>query len=107
MSRIDGSGKATAIEYQAAGDARGYGWISTSAAMPRPRCSRRDRVSRLCRQMLAEAAYGEYVDAMNCPACGHLNRADAKFCLTCGAAFVRVCPACGKQLPAEARFCDE
>jgi class 3 adenylate cyclase/tetratricopeptide (TPR) repeat protein len=57
--------------------------------------------------MLAEAARGEYVDAMNCPACGHLNRADAKFCLTCGAAFARSCPACGKQLPAEARFCDE
>jgi class 3 adenylate cyclase/tetratricopeptide (TPR) repeat protein len=43
---------------------------------------------------------------MTCPACGTVNRAEARFCLDCGSALARSCPN-GHPVPAEARFCDE
>lgn len=43
---------------------------------------------------------------MDCPACGHDNRAQAKFCEECGARLARVCPDCGEETRAGARFCD-
>lgn len=44
-----------------------------------------------------------------CPACGHANPADAKFCLECGTKLERgkACPACGHVNPPEAKFCLE
>jgi hypothetical protein len=44
---------------------------------------------------------------VNCPACHHQNREDAKFCLACGHRFSASCNSCGAELPAGARFCDE
>ena len=44
---------------------------------------------------------------MTCAACGHDNRAAAKFCENCGAALPRACAACGTPLRAAAKFCDE
>ncbi len=43
---------------------------------------------------------------MECPACGHANRADARFCEHCGAATERPCASCGRELRPTARFCD-
>ncbi|HXQ22614.1 MAG TPA: adenylate/guanylate cyclase domain-containing protein [Candidatus Acidoferrales bacterium] len=43
---------------------------------------------------------------MCCSACGHENRADAKFCLGCGTKLVLKCHSCGRELPQDARFCD-
>ncbi len=43
---------------------------------------------------------------MKCRSCGYANRADAKFCLGCGAQLVLACAACGRELPPAARFCD-
>lgn len=42
----------------------------------------------------------------SCRSCGRNNRADAKFCLSCGAALANACPSCGRELPAGAGFCD-
>jgi class 3 adenylate cyclase/ketosteroid isomerase-like protein len=44
---------------------------------------------------------------MNCSACGHENRAGAKFCEECAAPLKRVCASCGAELRPTARFCDE
>jgi class 3 adenylate cyclase/tetratricopeptide (TPR) repeat protein len=41
-----------------------------------------------------------------CANCGHGNRAQARFCEECGAAFALTCSACGTELRAAARFCD-
>jgi len=43
---------------------------------------------------------------MRCPACQQTSRADAQFCLECGAPLERSCSQCGRSLPAEAAFCD-
>jgi adenylate cyclase len=43
---------------------------------------------------------------MDCPACGHANRTDARFCEQCGAATGRHCASCGRELRPTARFCD-
>jgi class 3 adenylate cyclase/tetratricopeptide (TPR) repeat protein len=43
---------------------------------------------------------------VNCPACGAENRAEARFCSSCGAGLARVCPN-GHPVAAGARFCDE
>ena len=42
---------------------------------------------------------------MICPNCETENRAEARFCLGCGAALARVCPN-GHPVVADARFCD-
>jgi class 3 adenylate cyclase/tetratricopeptide (TPR) repeat protein len=44
-----------------------------------------------------------------CDACGHTNRAAAKFCSGCGASLATTvtCPSCGAEHPAGERFCDE
>ena len=45
---------------------------------------------------------------MECPACSHPNRADARFCGQCGQALNEAfdCPECGAENPAGQRFCD-
>jgi class 3 adenylate cyclase/tetratricopeptide (TPR) repeat protein len=43
---------------------------------------------------------------MNCGACSHVNRAEARFCEECGAPLSRVCASCGATLGAAARFCE-
>ena len=43
---------------------------------------------------------------MNCPGCGHDNRAGAQFCEECGARFARSCASCNTELRAGAKFCD-
>lgn len=41
-----------------------------------------------------------------CPACGHVNPPEAKFCLECGIRLgAPVCPDCGAQLPGGTKFC--
>lgn len=50
---------------------------------------------------------------MDCPACGHANRASARFCAACGRELAasppppetRQCAACGSACPATAHFC--
>jgi class 3 adenylate cyclase/tetratricopeptide (TPR) repeat protein len=44
---------------------------------------------------------------MRCAACGHDNRASAKFCEDCAAPFVTKCASCGAELRPAAKFCDE
>lgn len=46
---------------------------------------------------------------MQCPACGGILPANAKFCFLCGEKLAGgiLCPGCGKQLPPGARFCPE
>ncbi len=41
-----------------------------------------------------------------CAACGHENRAQARFCESCGRALERSCHACGTEIRPAARFCD-
>jgi hypothetical protein len=41
-----------------------------------------------------------------CPACGHPNDTDAKFCDDCGAAMSKACPSCGQTNDGDAKFCD-
>ena len=43
---------------------------------------------------------------MSCPACGAENRADARFCHSCGSSLARTCPN-GHPVSPDARFCDE
>ena len=43
---------------------------------------------------------------MLCTICGETNRADARFCSSCGAAAQVLCAACGRGLVGDARFCD-
>jgi class 3 adenylate cyclase len=45
---------------------------------------------------------------MQCPECGHTNRANARFCGACRAAFEREpdCPECGAPNPPQQAFCD-
>ncbi len=43
---------------------------------------------------------------MICGACGHENRAEARFCDGCGVPLARACARCGTELRAAARFCD-
>src|SRR3954453_4989232 len=45
---------------------------------------------------------------MDCPACGHPNPAEARFCGSCGASTLAAmeCPACGAPNPAGQRFCN-
>ena len=45
---------------------------------------------------------------MECPACGHENREDARFCGECRAPLEReiACSACGRRNPIGQRFCD-
>ena len=42
---------------------------------------------------------------MECPACSSENRADRRFCASCGAALPSLCPTCGFANEASARFC--
>ncbi len=44
---------------------------------------------------------------MQCPQCQHENRAQAKFCESCGTRLVGQCAACGTELGPAARFCSE
>ena len=44
---------------------------------------------------------------MTCPACGHVNPAEAKFCGECGARVPLPCPACGAANTATDKFCHE
>ena len=43
---------------------------------------------------------------MNCPDCQRENRADARFCDSCGGPLVRSCPGCERELRSDAAFCD-
>jgi class 3 adenylate cyclase/tetratricopeptide (TPR) repeat protein len=45
------------------------------------------------------------MSAPACAACGTENPADARFCMSCGAALSRTCPSCGTVAPPQARFC--
>lgn len=40
-----------------------------------------------------------------CPACGHENQDDQRFCVSCGRALQLTCQACGSASPPGARFC--
>ncbi len=42
---------------------------------------------------------------MNCPACGAENKADRRFCRSCGGALGTVCGACGTTSDPDDRFC--
>jgi class 3 adenylate cyclase/tetratricopeptide (TPR) repeat protein len=44
---------------------------------------------------------------MNCPACGHTNRAQAVFCESCANPLPRSCHHCAAELRPQARFCDQ
>jgi class 3 adenylate cyclase/tetratricopeptide (TPR) repeat protein len=44
---------------------------------------------------------------MSCPACGHQNPSDSRFCFQCGAPVARRCPQCRAVLPAGIRFCNQ
>src|SRR5262245_42705363 len=44
---------------------------------------------------------------MTCSACGHDNRAGAKFCEECAAPLKLSCASCGAELRPTAKFCDE
>ena len=44
---------------------------------------------------------------MKCSACGHANRATAKFCEECAVPLRQVCGSCGFELRPNAKFCDE
>ncbi|MBA2556946.1 MAG: zinc-ribbon domain-containing protein [Chloroflexi bacterium] len=42
---------------------------------------------------------------MICSSCGDENRADRRFCLSCGSPLGLTCPNCGTENEARARFC--
>src|SRR5262245_50200162 len=44
---------------------------------------------------------------MRCASCDIENPEGAKFCVECGAPFLRLCPSCGQQMPPAAKFCSE
>src|SRR4030095_1042511 len=44
---------------------------------------------------------------MSCPACGHQNPSDSRFCFQCGAPVARRCPQVPTVLPAGIRFCNQ
>src|SRR3954454_23662652 len=44
---------------------------------------------------------------MDCPACGSVAAAGAKFCSECGTPLARACPSCGTTADAAAKFCAE
>ena len=44
---------------------------------------------------------------MQCPRCGHDNRAQAKFCEECASPLTRSCEKCSHPLPPTAKFCPE
>jgi class 3 adenylate cyclase len=44
---------------------------------------------------------------VTCPACHHLNEADARFCVECGQPLETSCPACGSRVRAGVRFCGQ
>ena len=44
---------------------------------------------------------------MSCGACGHENRAGARFCDECGERLPSACASCGTELRSGAKFCDE
>ena len=43
---------------------------------------------------------------MRCPACGHKNPEDARFCNECAAKMELACPQCSKVNPPESKFCN-
>lgn len=45
---------------------------------------------------------------MKCPACGHENRENARFCGECAASLSQEvsCPRCGNLNPSQQKFCD-
>ena len=43
---------------------------------------------------------------MECPRCQHDNRAEARFCRACGAAFAILCSGCGTRVAPGSKFCD-
>ncbi len=45
--------------------------------------------------------------ARACPRCGKRQRAEAKFCTSCGASLILACPSCGKPYLPDDRFCPE
>jgi len=56
---------------------------------------------------VVQATRGEGGGGVACPACGHANDADAKFCDDCGTAMAQACPQCGKANDGDAKFCAE
>jgi class 3 adenylate cyclase len=44
---------------------------------------------------------------MECPQCGHANRAEARFCEACGTPLARHCPNCRQGVRPAAKFCDQ
>src|SRR4051812_5875634 len=44
---------------------------------------------------------------MQCPACGHDNPADSRFCVDCAGDLLPVCGSCGTANPAGAKFCKQ
>ncbi len=44
---------------------------------------------------------------ISCPACGHTNDAESRFCNSCGSRVDGVCPSCGAANAAGSRFCGE
>jgi len=44
--------------------------------------------------------------AAPCPFCKSENRADARFCLSCGKTLIETCPKCRKPMHATSKFCD-
>ena len=42
---------------------------------------------------------------MRCPACGHANRPDRRFCAACGSRLGELCAACGAQNDPGEKFC--
>jgi class 3 adenylate cyclase len=47
------------------------------------------------------------VSVLRCAACGHENRAGAKFCEECATSLGHSCASCGAELRPSAKFCDE
>jgi class 3 adenylate cyclase len=43
--------------------------------------------------------------ALRCPACGHANRLDRRYCAQCGSQLGETCPACGTRNDPGERFC--
>jgi len=44
---------------------------------------------------------------MRCPACGHENPEDSRFCVECAGDLSPTCPGCGTANPTGAKFCKQ
>lgn len=121
--RLEASAALLAHHWEAAGDAPvAARWHATAAAVAglsdvdaaldhwrpgaRARESRADRHARVRSRAGRTAGASRGEDVVNCPGCGHDNRAGAQFCEECGARFARSCASCNTELRAGAKFCD-